>query len=106
MEYRIKSSFYSPDNQYSGLAGRVIDEELYNKAIEWGYKDRVEIVGYIPACFRTDEELDKEIAELLAEKDRRLNQQSKNNVANDTEKKEEKNNNQEPIKYSRNRKTA
>lgn len=77
MEYRIKQSFYSPNNEYSGLAGRVIDEELYNNAIKWGFKDRVEIVGYVPATFRSDSELDQEIAELLAEKEKRESEKAK-----------------------------
>jgi len=77
MKYVIKSSFYSPENQYSGPAGRIIDEELYKKAIEWGYEDRVGIEGYIPATFRSDEELDNEIAQLLAEREKRQSEQAK-----------------------------
>lgn len=77
MKYQIKQSFYSPEGQYSGLAGREIDEALYNQAIKWGYKDRVEIVGFVPATFRSDNELDKEIAELLAEREKRQSEKAK-----------------------------
>ena len=77
MEYKITYAFTTPDGQYSGNAGRVIDEELYNKAIAWGFADRVEIVGYIPATFRSDEELDLEIANLLAEREKRAEEKAK-----------------------------
>lgn len=77
MEYKIKYSFYSPDGKFSGLSGRTIDKELYENAIKWGYKDRVEIVGFVPATFRTDEELQQEIAELSAELDKRQRSKAK-----------------------------
>jgi len=76
MKYVIKYSFHL-DNVWSGPAGRIIDEELYNRAIEAGLGDRVGIEGYVPATFRTDEELDNEIAGLLAEREKREYEKSK-----------------------------
>jgi hypothetical protein len=77
MKYQITNSFYTPEGKYSGPAGREIDEDLYNLAITLGYNDRVEIVGFVPATFRSDEELDKEIAELLAEREKRQSEKAK-----------------------------
>jgi len=81
MEYRIKSSFYSPDGQYSGPSGRVIDEELYTKAVDWGYSDRVEVSGLIPDTFLSDKELDEKIAQLLAEKETRADKSAKDDTS-------------------------
>ena len=72
MEYRIKHSFYL-DSQYSGPAGRIVDKEFYDKMCNAGYSENMEVTGVLPSFLKSDEQLDKELAELLAEKKKREN---------------------------------
>lgn len=76
MEYRIKHSFYL-DSQYSGLAGRIVDKEFYDKMCNAGYADSLEVTGVLPSFLKSDEQLEKELAELQAEKKRRESEQKK-----------------------------
>jgi len=76
MKYYIKQSFYL-DGIYSGEAGTEIDKEHYLMFTKRGLQEHLEVSGLIPSFLKSDEELEKEINQLLEEK--KLREEAKKN---------------------------